>query len=43
MTKLLDQAIEAARNLPVNEQNKIAHAILRLTGADDEPPVPAAA
>lgn len=38
MTKLLDQAIEAARNLPPDAQDDIAHVILRLAGADDEPP-----
>jgi hypothetical protein len=40
MTKLLDQALEAARNLPTNAQDDIARVVLRLTGADDEPPVP---
>jgi hypothetical protein len=40
MTKLLDQALRAARNLPPDEQDNIAHVVLRLTGADDEPPVP---
>jgi hypothetical protein len=40
MTKLLDQALEAARNLPPDEQDNIAHVVLRLAGADDEPPVP---
>ncbi|HEY2540113.1 MAG TPA: hypothetical protein VGI28_11590 [Stellaceae bacterium] len=40
MTKLLDQAVEAARNLPPDAQDDIAHVVLRLTGADDEPPVP---
>jgi hypothetical protein len=39
MTKLLDQAVEAARNLPPDAQDNIAHVVLRLTGADDEPPV----
>lgn len=39
MTKLLDQAVEAARNLPPDAQDDIAHVVLRLTGADDEPPV----
>lgn len=38
MTKLLDQALEAARKLPPDEQDKIAHIVLRLTGADDESP-----
>ena len=40
MTKLLDQALEAARNLPPEVQDDIAHVVLRLAGADDEPPVP---
>ncbi|MGH7054126.1 MAG: hypothetical protein ACREFA_09965 [Stellaceae bacterium] len=39
MTKLLDQAVEAARSLPPDEQDDIAHVVLRLAGADDEPPV----
>jgi hypothetical protein len=40
MTKLLDQAVEAARSLPPDAQDDIAHVVLRLTGADGEPPVP---
>jgi len=41
MTKLLDQALEAARGLPPDAQDDIARVILRLTGADDEmAPVP---
>jgi hypothetical protein len=40
MTKLLDQALEAARNLPAEAQDDIARVVLRLAGADDEPPVP---
>ena len=40
MTKLLDQALAAARNLRPDEQDHIAHVVLRLTGADDEMPVP---
>jgi predicted transcriptional regulator len=40
MTKLLDQAVAAARGLPPDEQDDIAHVVLRLAGADDEPPVP---
>jgi hypothetical protein len=39
MTKLLDDALAAARNLSPDEQDNIAHAVLRLTGADEEPPV----
>ena len=35
MTKLLEQAIEAARHLSPSEQDDIARAILRLTGTDD--------
>jgi len=40
MTKLLDQAVATVRNLPADEQDEIAHFVLRLAGADDEPPVP---
>ena len=40
MTKLLDQALEAVRNLSPDEQNDIARFVLRLTGTDEEPPVP---
>jgi hypothetical protein len=40
MTKLLDKALAAARSLPPDEQDNIAHVVLRLAGADDEPPVP---
>ena len=39
MTKLLDNALAAVRNLPPANQDEIARAILRLTGTDDEPPV----
>lgn len=39
MTKLLDDAIDAVRNLSSDEQDSIARALLRLTGMDDEPPV----
>ncbi|MBO0738020.1 MAG: hypothetical protein J2P48_15830 [Alphaproteobacteria bacterium] len=39
MTKLLDQAVKAARNLPPDAQDEIAHVVLRLASADDEPPV----
>jgi len=38
MTKLLEDALAALRTLPADEQNSIAHAVLRLTGQDDEPP-----
>jgi hypothetical protein len=40
MTKLLDRAVEAARRLPPDAQDGIAHVVLRLTGAEDEPAVP---
>jgi hypothetical protein len=39
LTKLLDQALAAARSLPPDAQDEIARVVLRLTGADDEPPV----
>jgi hypothetical protein len=39
MTKLLDEALAAVRNLSPAEQDKIARAMLRLTGTDNEPPV----
>ncbi len=35
MTKLLDQALEAARNLPESDQDDIARVVLRLAGNDD--------
>jgi hypothetical protein len=37
MTKLLEQALEAARGLPPNAQDDIARIVLRLVGTDDEP------
>ena len=40
MTKLLDQALAAARTLSPDAQDNIAHVVLRLTGTDSEPPVP---
>lgn len=40
MTKLLDDALNAARNLPAETQDSIARVVLRLTGSDDETPVP---
>jgi hypothetical protein len=40
MTKLLKQALEAVRNLSSAEQDEIAHVVLQLAAADDEPPVP---
>ena len=40
MTKLLDQALAAARGLPPDAQDDIARVILRLAGTDDGvPPV----
>jgi hypothetical protein len=39
MTKLLDRALAAVRALPLGAQDDIAHVVLRLAGADDEPPV----
>ena len=38
MTKLLDQALEAVRNLPPTAQDDIARIVLRLVGADREEP-----
>jgi hypothetical protein len=40
MTKLLDQALEAARNLSPDIQDDIARIVLRLASADDDAPVP---
>jgi hypothetical protein len=40
MTKLLEQALQAARNLPSEVQDDIARVVLQLAGADDSPPVP---
>jgi hypothetical protein len=40
MTKLLEQAIEAARRLPPEEQDDIARAIIRLANPDEAAPVP---
>ena len=37
MTKLLEQAIEAARRLPPDEQDQIARAIIQLSGAATAP------
>jgi predicted transcriptional regulator len=39
MTKLLEQAVEAARSLPPDVQDEIARLVLQLTGADDQSPV----
>ena len=35
MTKLFEQAIEAARKLPPEEQDDIARAIMQLAGANE--------
>jgi hypothetical protein len=40
VTRLLDQALKAARNLPPDAQDDIARIVLQLTGADDDTPVP---
>ena len=37
MTKLLDEALEAVRRLPSDDQDDIARAIMQLAGADTEP------
>jgi hypothetical protein len=39
MTKLLEQALEVARNLPSDVQDDIARVVLQLAGADDAPPI----
>jgi hypothetical protein len=39
MTKLLDQALQAARSLPSDAQDDIARVVLQLAGAGDAPPV----
>ena len=39
MTKLLEQAVEAARGLPPAAQDDIARIVLKLAGTDDERPV----
>uniref|UniRef100_Q07TW3 Uncharacterized protein n=1 Tax=Rhodopseudomonas palustris (strain BisA53) TaxID=316055 RepID=Q07TW3_RHOP5 len=36
MTKLLDKALEAARDLPPDVQDDIARVVLQLAGRDDE-------
>ena len=36
MTKLLDQALEAARNLSPDAQDDIARVVLQLAGTDDD-------
>jgi hypothetical protein len=37
MTKILEQALEALRQLPPDEQNEIARAMLSLAGSQAEP------
>ena len=37
MTKLLEQAFEAARRLPPEAQDEIARAVLHLASSDQEP------
>ena len=37
MTKLLEQAVDAVRGLPAEEQDEIARAILRLAAVGEEP------
>jgi hypothetical protein len=39
MTKLLEQALEAARALPPDAQDEIARVVLQLAGNDDIEPV----
>jgi hypothetical protein len=39
MTKLLDDALKAARSLSPDAQDSIARVVLRLAGTDDEAPV----
>ena len=40
MTKLLDQALEAVRDLPPDVQDDIARIVLELAGSGDARPVP---
>lgn len=37
MTRLLEKALEAVRQLPADAQDEIAQTILRLVGGEDEP------
>jgi hypothetical protein len=39
MTKLLDQALEAARNLPDDIQDDIGRVVLQLVGSDESVPI----
>jgi hypothetical protein len=43
MTKLLDQALEVARNLPEDSQDDIARVVLQLAGSDEGEPIPLSA
>lgn len=43
MTKLLDRAVEAARNLPNHAQDDIARMVLQLTGDREDIAVPLSA
>jgi hypothetical protein len=38
ITKLVDRALEVARNLPPEAQDDIARVVLRLAGSDDDTP-----
>lgn len=40
MTKLLEKALDAVRQLPADDQDEIARAMLALLGQGDELPVP---
>jgi hypothetical protein len=39
MTKLLDEAVEAVRRLPSDDQDDIARAIMQLAGSDLATPI----
>jgi hypothetical protein len=39
MTKLLDEAVEAVRRLPLDDQDDIARAMIQLAGSELAPPV----
>ncbi len=39
MTKLLEQAVEAARSLPPDAQDAIARLVLQLAGGDESSPI----
>ncbi|HEX3883576.1 MAG TPA: hypothetical protein VHW66_13025 [Stellaceae bacterium] len=40
MTRLLERALDAIRDLPEDAQDDIAQVLLRLAGADDGKPIP---